>query len=76
VLLALALSGLQGAALRATAWFTTLLSGWGVVFSAWLTWLESFVIRGYCVWCLTSATIMTLIFITSLVALRQERRLA
>jgi uncharacterized membrane protein len=74
VLLALALSGLQGAALRATAWFTTLLSGWGVVFSAWLTWLESFVIRGYCIWCLTSATIMTLIFITSLVALRQERR--
>ena len=74
VLLVLALSGLQGAALRTTAWLTTLLSGWGVLFSAWLTWLESFVIRGYCIWCLTSATIMTLIFITCLVALRQERR--
>ena len=73
ILLGLSLAGLQGVAPRGTAVATTVFSGWCVLFSAWLTWLEAFRIRAYCMWCLISATIMTLIFITSLVALRGER---
>lgn len=72
ILLALAIAGLQGAASRAIAWALVLLSGWSFLFSAWLTWLEHSAIHAYCVWCLTSATIMTLIFITSVVDLRRE----
>jgi uncharacterized membrane protein len=72
VLLALALAGMQGAPSRAVAWGLASLSGVGLVFSAWLTYLELFVIHGVCVWCVTSATIMTLIFLISAVDLRRE----
>lgn len=72
VLLVLAMAGMQGAASRVVAWALVILSGWSFLFSAWLTYLEHSVIRAYCVWCLTSATIMTLIFITALVDLRRE----
>ena len=46
------------------------LSGWGVLFSAWLTYLELFVIHAVCMWCIISAIIVTLIFITSILDLR------
>jgi uncharacterized membrane protein len=46
------------------------LSGWGVLFSLWLTYLELFVIHAICMWCLISAIIVTLIFISSLLDLR------
>lgn len=38
----------------------------GVVFSLYLTYLEPFVIRAVCIWCLTSAVIMTLLLLVSL----------
>ncbi len=47
------------------------LSGWGVLFSAWLTYLELFVIHAICMWCVISAIIVTLIFITSVLDLRE-----
>lgn len=74
VLMALALAGMQGAPSRAVAWALAALSGAGVAVSAWLTYLELFVIHGVCVWCVTSATIMTLIFLISAVDLRRELR--
>lgn len=43
-----------------------LMSGTGVLFSAWLTYLELFVIHAVCMWCVTSAVIVVLIFILSL----------
>lgn len=43
-----------------------LLAGWGVLFSAWLTYLELFVIHAVCVWCVTSAVLVTVAFIVSL----------
>ena len=46
------------------------LSGWGVLFSLWLTYLELFVIHAICMWCVISAIIVTLIFITSVLDLR------
>lgn len=43
-----------------------LLSGWGVLFSSWLTYLELFVIRAICQWCVVSAAIVVAIFAVSL----------
>jgi uncharacterized membrane protein len=74
VLFALALAGLQGAPSRPVAWALTLLSGWGVAFSGWLTYLEHFVIHAICMWCVISAMLMALIFIASVTSLRQELR--
>lgn len=41
------------------------ISGWSVLFSGWLTYLELFKIHAICVWCVTSACIMTAVFISS-----------
>jgi uncharacterized membrane protein len=45
----------------------------GVLFSAWLTYLELGVIHAICIWCVTSAVIVTLILITSVADLREFR---
>ena len=55
---------------RGPAVILVALSGWGVLFSAWLTYLELFVIDAICMWCVISAIITTLIFITSVLDLR------
>jgi uncharacterized membrane protein len=44
----------------------TLMSGTGVLFTAWLTYLELFVIHAICMWCVSSAVIVTTIFVLSL----------
>jgi uncharacterized membrane protein len=43
-----------------------LLTGWGALFSGWLTGLEEFSIHAWCQWCLTSAAIALLLFVVSL----------
>lgn len=43
----------------------------GVLTSAYLTYLEAFVIKAYCTWCVVSAIIVALIFILSVVELRR-----
>jgi uncharacterized membrane protein len=45
----------------------------GVLFSAWLTYLELAVIHAICIWCVTSAVLVTLIFLTSALDLREMR---
>ena len=50
------------------------LSGWSVLFSAWLTWLELFVIHAICIWCVTSALLWVVIFAVSVVDLRAVSR--
>ena len=45
----------------------------GVLFSAWLTYLELGVIHAICIWCVTSAVIVTVILITSVADLREFR---
>jgi uncharacterized membrane protein len=47
----------------------------GVLFSAWLTYLELAVIHAICVWCVASAVVVTLIFGVSVADLK-ERRIA
>jgi uncharacterized membrane protein len=45
----------------------------GVLFSAWLTYLELAVIHAICIWCVTSAFIVTVIFLVSLADLRETK---
>lgn len=73
VLLALALVGMQTSS-RLVAWAITVLATWNFLFSAWLTYLERYVIHAYCMWCLISATLVTLIFITAVVDLKRTLR--
>ena len=51
------------------------LGGTGFLFSAWLTYLELFVIRAICQWCVVSAVLATGIFIASLLDYRELQRL-
>lgn len=44
-------------------WPLTLLTGLGLAFSAWLTYLEAFVLQAWCVWCVASAILSVLAFI-------------
>jgi uncharacterized membrane protein len=46
----------------------------GVLFSAWLTYLELGVIHAICIWCVTSAVIVTLILLVSIADLRELGR--
>ena len=68
VVFAVALAGLSGrfADSRRLSLALLLLTGWGVLFSSWLTYLELFVIRAICQWCVVSAVIVTAIFLVSL----------
>ena len=43
----------------------------GVLFSAWLTYLELGVIHAICIWCVTSAILVTLILLVSIADLRE-----
>ena len=45
----------------------------GVLFSGWLTYLELAVIHAICIWCVTSACIVVIIFLFSLADLREVR---
>lgn len=76
VLLALALAGSTTALAHSRTITVALaaLSGWGVLFSAWLTYLELFVIRAICIWCVTSAVLVTIVFVASLADLHRLRR--
>ena len=75
VMLTLALVGLQPAFVgsRPVSWALVGVSGWSLLFSGWLTYLELFVIHAICIWCVTSAGIVTLIFAASLADLRATR---
>ena len=73
-LLALSLAVLQGplAGNRWPARLLAVLSGGGVAFAIYLTYLELFVIHAICRWCVGSAVIITGIFVCSLLGLRHS----
>lgn len=48
---------------RAMSLALLLLTGWGVIFSSWLTYLELFVIEAICQWCVVSAIIVAGMFV-------------
>lgn len=73
VLFALALLGVQPrwAADRRIALAIAAVSGVGMLFSAYLTYVEARVIYMWCMYCVISAILITLIFLLSLPALRR-----
>ena len=50
---------------RTVALVQLLLTGWGVLFSSWLTWLELYVIDAICTWCVVSACLVLVLFVLS-----------
>ena len=71
--LAVTLIGLQErfADSKPISLFLVVSSGIGVAFSLWLTYLEAFVIKAWCQWCVVSAILVTCIFIASLLDWRE-----
>jgi len=76
VLLAISLASLQGtfAERRSPTTMLAGLAGVGVLFTAYLTYLELFVIHAICRWCVASGVVILLIFIVSLLDLRRLTR--
>jgi uncharacterized membrane protein len=72
MLFVLAMTGLRDGlhASRTISWMLVALSGGGVLFSMWLTYLELFVFHAICLWCVTSATLITLTFLAALADLK------
>lgn len=70
-----ALAGLQPplVARRGVALILAVLSGVGVAFAIYLTALELFVIHAICQWCVTSAVIITVVFVAAVLDVRQVR---
>jgi uncharacterized membrane protein len=50
-----------------------LLTGWGVLFTAWLNYLEAFVIHAWCEFCLISAGFVLLLFVLAVMDYRRSR---
>ncbi len=50
------------------------LTGWGVLYSAWLTYLELAVIHAVCMWCVVSAVLVVLMFALSVADLRASAK--
>lgn len=50
------------------------LTGWGVLFSGWLTYVELFRIHAICRWCVGSATIVAVLFALALLDYRAQAR--
>ncbi len=73
VLFALALAGLEGrfAAGAQITRLLALISGLGVAFTAYLTYLELFRIHAVCRWCVGSAVVIAAIFVVSLAGMRR-----
>ena len=57
---------------RTISWTLVAMSGWGVLFSSWLTYLELAVIHAICQWCVVSAILVVVIFLLSLSDLRER----
>jgi uncharacterized membrane protein len=77
VVLTLALMGLSGRFVESARLSETLvaLTGVGLLFSLWLTYLELFVIHAICQWCVISAILATILFVLSWLDLRDIKTL-
>ena len=75
---AVAIAGIQPrfAESRGVTLTLVLLTGWGVLFTGWLTSLEAWVIHAWCEWCLGSAALVVLLFLLALWDWLAEQRLA
>jgi vitamin-K-epoxide reductase (warfarin-sensitive) len=57
-------------------WIVLLLATGAVAFSAYLTYVEARLLETYCIWCVTSAAIISLTEIAAIVAVVRQRRTA
>lgn len=57
---------------RRVALALAVMSGWGVLFSGWLTYLELAVIHAICVYCVVSALLVVALFVLSVAELRAK----
>src|SRR5947207_6007882 len=75
ITLALSIAGLQPrfSASRPLSTALLALTGWGVVFTAWLNYLEAFRIHAWCEWCLGSASMVFVLFVLALLDWRATR---
>jgi uncharacterized membrane protein len=73
--LGLSLAGLQDRWVDSRGLSLTLLAltAWGVLFSAWLTYLELVVIDAICMWCVISAIIVLVMFAIAWMDWRERR---
>jgi uncharacterized membrane protein len=55
------------------SWLLVAIAAWSVLFSAWLTYIELFVIHAICIWCVTSAVILVVILVVSVIDLRRTK---
>lgn len=76
LMLVLSIAGLQEslAESQGLSLAMMLLAAWGLVFTAWLDYLQGFVIHAWCEWCLGSAVMVLLLFILSALDWRELRR--
>lgn len=74
-MLAVSMIGTQPrfAASRGVSLALVAMSGWGVLFSGWLSYLEARVINAWCMWCVGSAALVVLLFVLSVLDLRGTR---
>jgi uncharacterized membrane protein len=59
---------------RAVSIALVVMSGWGVLFSGWLTYIELVKIEAICRWCVASAILVLALFALSVGELRERRR--
>ena len=73
--LALSLAGLQPrfAESRALGAILLVMTGWGVLFTGWLNYLEAFRIHAWCEWCIGSASMVLVLFLLAALDWREAR---
>jgi uncharacterized membrane protein len=73
MVLGVSLLGLSGAMAdsKRLSQALAVMTGTGVLFSLWLTYLELFVIHAICMWCVISAVLVTVLFGICLLDLRE-----
>jgi len=73
-LFVMALVGLQSSFLskRSVSVLLAALATGGVLFTAYLTYLEAFVIHAWCRWCLGSAAVMVVTWVVAIAGLRKS----
>ncbi len=73
-ILAVSLVGLQPkfAVTRGPTKLLVALGGFGTAFTGYLTYLEAFVLRAWCRWCVVSALLITCVFVVALIGLKER----
>ena len=67
-------AAIAGFALARRWWIVLLLTTGAVGFSIYLTYVEARVLETYCIWCVSSAGIISLTEIASIVAVARRRK--